>query len=372
MPACFKHVLGLRKRRRISPITFVTLICLLYICMGLYWKFSQSRLTLEREAISELVLLERRAREVAGEAEVKTLSRLTTTSFSYQKSRKPRINDNPDCLGEGLNNHVWEGSCLRTHYIMCRFPLFPKAPNSREIVHKLALKSESSKFVQRVFGYVHPPETGEYTFLLVSYEWTELWLSTDGNWRNSRLIAAVGEKENSVLDSSLPIVLFQGQKYYIEALHIANGKKNFVEVQWNCPSSRIFRTLANQSISPFVNDTHLNILQKYDHQLPGCISCQNNLQQTSNKFMKPEVLPYLEHMAGVLPTCNYNPSYVVRGRKLKRFEAAYSLVFHTNSYPVPHLHGVTLENQHKNIFNKQQAERLTKLYIDKLEEKHPG
>ena len=57
---------------------------------------------------------------------------------------------------------------------------------------------------------------------------------------------------------------------------------------------------------------------------------------------------------------------------LKRFEAAYSLVFHTNSYPVPHLHGVTLENQHKNIFNKQQAERLTKLYIDKLEEKHPG
>ena len=67
--------------------------------------------------------------------------------------------------------------------------------------------------------------TGEYTFWISSNDHSELWLSTDDDESNKRMIAALtratnpGEWNKFPSQKSISITLTQGQRYYIEALH---------------------------------------------------------------------------------------------------------------------------------------------------------
>ena len=132
----------------------------------------------------------------------------------------------------GLNAHVWFGNCLKTIQNTCDFPIFPRAPDVKEIVQNFDISRCSADFSQRVFGFLQPSTSGLYVFAIASDDSSELWLSTDHDWRNSALIASVGNKDKiaSVTDKfdffhfpnqkSAPVLLQKGKKYFIEVLHL--------------------------------------------------------------------------------------------------------------------------------------------------------
>ncbi|MBI4659190.1 MAG: Ig-like domain-containing protein [Verrucomicrobia bacterium] len=102
-------------------------------------------------------------------------------------------------------------------------------------------------------GYVTAPATGNYTFFLCSDDQSELYLSTDENPANKRLIASETAWSNSRQwqnsggssdlaqkrsDQALgPIVLTAGKRYYIEAIQREGGGGDNIAVAWQTPGA---------------------------------------------------------------------------------------------------------------------------------------
>ena len=80
------------------------------------------------------------------------------------------------------------------------------------------------RYGARIRGYVHPPQTGDYTFWLASDNCGELRLSSNEEPANKTLIATVPGWTNSQEwdkfseQESTAIRLTDGQRYYIEAM----------------------------------------------------------------------------------------------------------------------------------------------------------
>jgi hypothetical protein len=93
----------------------------------------------------------------------------------------------------------------------------------------------------RIRGYLHPPATGDYTFWIAGDDNSELWLSTDGNPANISMIAEVSGYTGShewtkyTSQTSLPVALTAGQKYYIEVLHKEGAGGDNIAVAWDGP-----------------------------------------------------------------------------------------------------------------------------------------
>jgi len=96
-------------------------------------------------------------------------------------------------------------------------------------------------------AYVYPPQSGDYTFWVSGDDLCELWLSTDDNPANAKMIAQVtgwtpaqawdgagGSTDTAALKSA-PIALKAGQKYYIEGLMKEAGGGDSLGVAWGGP-----------------------------------------------------------------------------------------------------------------------------------------
>ncbi len=102
-------------------------------------------------------------------------------------------------------------------------------------------------------GYVTAPATGNYVFFICSSDNSQLWLSTDENPANKRLIATetvystsrqyqstaggsdMGQKRSDLALGT--ITLTAGKRYYIEVLHKAGGTagRDNISVAWQIP-----------------------------------------------------------------------------------------------------------------------------------------
>jgi len=90
----------------------------------------------------------------------------------------------------------------------------------------------------RLRGYLHPPETGDYTFWISSDNGSQLWLSANNNLTNKVLII---DQESHVSprtwntypsQQSSEVPLVAGKKYYIEALMKEGGGGDNLSVSW--------------------------------------------------------------------------------------------------------------------------------------------
>jgi len=113
----------------------------------------------------------------------------------------------------------------------------------------------------RVSGYICPPATGNYTFWIASNDHSELWLSTDDNRSNRRLIAYVAGHTNPrqwnkfSTQESLPIQLVTGQRYYIEALHKEGIGTDHMAVGWQLPDGTLERPIPGNRLTPYEGQT---------------------------------------------------------------------------------------------------------------------
>jgi parallel beta-helix repeat protein len=104
----------------------------------------------------------------------------------------------------------------------------------------------------RIRGYVCPPQSGNYTFMLAGDDGVELWLSTDDNPANKVKIAGFSGYTNPrewrkyPTQQSALISLQQGKRYYIEVLHKQGYGGDNVSVAWQLPDASMEAPICRQ------------------------------------------------------------------------------------------------------------------------------
>jgi len=119
---------------------------------------------------------------------------------------------------------------------------FPNDPSGSEYVTLFEGPTNwAHEYGTRMSGYIHPPVTDDYTLWVSSDDNSELWLSTDADPANKRLIANVpgwsGPREWDKFPSqqSTPQHLLAGRRYYIEVLQKEGGGGDNLAVTWTRP-----------------------------------------------------------------------------------------------------------------------------------------
>ena len=121
-------------------------------------------------------------------------------------------------------------------------PNFPDNPTGTEFIPSLeGPVGWADNYGTRLYGWLYPPQSGDYIFWVAGDDGCELRLSTDADQANKKLIATVATWTNSrewtkeVNQRSSPVTLEAGQRYYIEALQKEGGGGDSIAVAWQGP-----------------------------------------------------------------------------------------------------------------------------------------
>lgn len=107
----------------------------------------------------------------------------------------------------------------------------------------------------KMYGWICPPETGDYTFWLATDDYGELWLSTNEDAANKvRIAEIIGwttdyEWTKYSSQQSALITLQAGECYYIEALMNEGGGLDNVAVGWQLPDGTLNRPISGTYLS---------------------------------------------------------------------------------------------------------------------------
>ena len=120
----------------------------------------------------------------------------------------------------------------------------------------------ADSFGMRIRGFICAPETGNYTFYIASDDGGDLFLSTNTDAANKRLIAempgcswaAARQWTKHPEQQSIPISLVAGQKYYVEVIFKEGTDDDNLAVGWRRPSNTTgaIEVIPASSLTPFV------------------------------------------------------------------------------------------------------------------------
>lgn len=304
---------------------------------------------------------------------------------------------NLDDLPRGLNHHTWEKNCIKTTELLCNFPIFPKAPDKRRIINRTLLiqLKDTETDAHRLFGFILPTSKGEYRFAVASNGFAEIWLSPSKNWRAAKKVAFIqplyarptmaGPQFNvSATQISSEIHLKANVRYYIEILYTLGTQdklEKFLIVAWKRPKQSKFEVINREFLSLFINDGAKDKYKMFDDDLPDAKSCATrSIHDYTNKHMKPETLPYLEHsdVSRALHFCAYQPSYLVDpkmfiGRNFTRYSGVKRHVRKTNTYPFSIVDGIErfkrahVQFHAEQPLDEEEAWSVVLRYMDALE-----
>lgn len=280
----------------------------------------------------------------------------------------------------GFNKHTWIfESCQISLQQLCNHPMFPKSPDIRKTISNADLNfTAKNNFVAiRLLGYIRPNVTDVYQFLLTSIGSAEMWLSSSSDWKDARRIASASGTQNL----SNPISLVGGKKYYTEAIYVQAELKNsqqLIQISWKrLNSADGFDVIDGDFFSPYTNDDEKYEFEVYDDKLPGALYCAQFDRRSTNKFLRPEKLPYLERAAvdQVLEVCDYSPSYLIDPENLPSdFQMYYGVslyVQRTNVYPP--LNGTRMAFEEMIFFLEEEAAfSVINKYFEELSGAFPG
>jgi len=147
------------------------------------------------------------------------------------------------CTGTGaINYQKWTGIQGSTISSLTSNSNYPNNPGSTGILTSFEIPTNGGNFYgMRVYGYICPPTTGNYTFWIASDDNSELWLSTNNSPAGKILIASVNGGTNSrewnkyPSQKSISIPLTSGQLYYVEALMKEDKQSDNMAVGWAKP-----------------------------------------------------------------------------------------------------------------------------------------
>ena len=300
-------------------------------------------------------------------------------------------NSDPKVISsQGLNGHIWYDVCPSSIEAVCDYPLFPKAPNEKTVITTLDVRRDGDNYIQRIFGFLHPPLTGKYRFALAADDFSELWLSPNEDPSKAVFVCGLnkfterGEFQRGPSQMSREIELQQNHKYYMEIIHVQLGGNDFFHLVWRLPAvGNILRfsTVPIESTSFFFNPN--SETQDNYHKAPISAVCESksNHQHSSKPDVKsiPMHLPHNE-VKDVLPYCDYKPSYLTKEETSDSQPPKRIYKFlHRQYLPVESFPSVTYKNV-INLFASfgdhrpdiLAAQKAAKLFLDSLHQRYPG
>ena len=136
-----------------------------------------------------------------------------------------------------LNVHVWRMQCGSNLTYLKKSLFFPKYPDEEKFINDFQIEDDSVEYGQKIFGYLHPQSNGLFRFAIASDDSSELWISTDENPNNKRLVARVFTKNAVAWTGKDQLDKYPEQRSK-EPLHLQANKKYYVEVFHQNVSSR--------------------------------------------------------------------------------------------------------------------------------------
>ena len=135
-------------------------------------------------------------------------------------------------------------------------PKYPNNPDVTEMLKSFSSTPALDQYGGRIHGWLYAPGTGDYTFWLSSDNNGELWLSTDDDSANARLIAlesdwAPANTWGTGEEQSDPISLVAGNKYYIMALWKEEDGGDQCQVAWQGPGVPERVIIPGINLSPY-------------------------------------------------------------------------------------------------------------------------
>lgn len=292
----------------------------------------------------------------------------------------------------GLDVHVWRfpfpPRCLRSFAFLCNHPFFPEYPTQELHANRSEiLRPGDEGFYQRLMGFVHPPVSGSYEFDISSDDSSELWLSRDSQWQNSRRIAHKYDPNRSKQETLLNhqnqiserIGLVEGQAYYLEVLHMQITQENHLRIRWKTPGSTEFRVIQGSFLSPlFDPNTQMNDVYN-PARFPRSVSCVYNTGQEINPFLNDEHLSYEDHslVQDTLPSCQHKPSYIVNKKMQFKYQAiGPRYLHHSQVFPDRSGHAQFIVKNAQGHFStppeldRAEAEDVVESYMKALQRKY--
>jgi hypothetical protein len=163
----------------------------------------------------------------------------------------------PVCTGSGyVKQEVWTGI---TGTDISSIPVSTEPSYVNTVSGFETPRREGEHYGSRVRGYLCLPATGNYTFLISADDKAELWLSTDADPANKRLIASVNRATNYreynkyASQKSVSIYLDQDVNYYIEALHKEGTADDHLSVAWQLPDGTMQSPISGSHIIAFTD-----------------------------------------------------------------------------------------------------------------------
>lgn len=150
-------------------------------------------------------------------------------------SRKAIENDRAVDASESFRPPSFTGEIFCDIWRDCRgnavedvINIIKERPDPDETVRIKSLETPedfADNYAQRLRGYLHPPETGQYTFKIRANAEGAIYLSTDTDPDNKRRV-----EPDETVD------LAAGEVYYVEALHKESTGRDYFQVGWKLPS----------------------------------------------------------------------------------------------------------------------------------------
>ncbi len=133
---------------------------------------------------------------------------------------------------------------------------FPDKPSTQSLLTRFEGTINGPEYYgSRVRGYVHPPQTGDYTFWMAADDEAELWLSTTEDPKNRvRIVAMKRWTPSRIWDrypeqKSKPVRLKAGRRYYIEAIQHEARVDDCLAVGWQLPDKTMERPIPGIRLS---------------------------------------------------------------------------------------------------------------------------
>ncbi|HUT45473.1 MAG TPA: LamG-like jellyroll fold domain-containing protein [Sedimentisphaerales bacterium] len=133
---------------------------------------------------------------------------------------------------------------------------YPNNPDVTEVLTQFSWDQDLEDYGGRIHGWLYAPGTGDFTFWLCADNNGELWLSTDDDSTNVRLIARESNYSNPNTwgtgeEQSEHIPLVAGKKYYIMALWKEGTGGDQCQVAWQGPGVPTLTIIPGSNLSPY-------------------------------------------------------------------------------------------------------------------------
>ncbi|OHB66407.1 MAG: hypothetical protein A2Y77_04495 [Planctomycetes bacterium RBG_13_62_9] len=147
---------------------------------------------------------------------------------------------------DGVTNKIvrqwWTGIGGTAVSALTDSPDYPTNPTGSELLDVFEGPTDwADSYGTRMYGWLTPPESGDYTFWIAGDDASELWLSTDANPANAVVIARVvswtdsQEWTKEAGQKSAAIKLQAGNKYFVQALQKEGSGGDNLAVSWQGP-----------------------------------------------------------------------------------------------------------------------------------------